>query len=152
MDEKNSVVVRVFGQEYSISGSIPREQIMKLADMVDQRMKEVAESYKGSISSVAVLAAMNLAGELTEREDMVGQVKDMNDKLAEAQRYNDVLRVRIDELNKALENSKNAPEESQKLIRELEAKCRDVESSFFDIQMENIHLKNELEALRKQLR
>ena len=28
---------------------------------------------------------------------------------------------------------------------------RDIESSFFDIQMENIHLKNELENLRKQM-
>jgi hypothetical protein len=35
------------------------------------------------------------------------------------------------------------------MIKELEAKCRDIESSFFDIQMENIHLKNELETLRK---
>ncbi len=152
MDERSSVAVKIYGQEYSISGDMPREEIMKLADIVDRKMHEVADFYKGSVSSVAVLAAMNLASELVSNENTAKQLDDMNSKLAQASSYNEVLRSRIEELTTQLESSKSVPEESQKLISELEAKCRDIESSFFDIQMENIHLKNELESLKRQLR
>ncbi len=147
----NSVAVKIYGQEYSISGDMPREEIMRLADIVDQKMREVGEFYKGSASSVAVLAAMNLASDIASAEDKSKQVNELNDKIAQAAGYNDVLRKRIDELTSQLETSKSVPEESQKLIHELESKCRDIESSFFDIQMENIHLKNEIETLKRQL-
>ena len=146
----NSVAVKIYGQEYSISGDMPREEIMKLASLVDQKMQEVGENYSGSVSSIAVLAAMNLASEIEGAATKSKQVDDMNEKLAQAASYNEVLRARIDELTTQLETTKNVPEESQKLITELEAKCRDIESSFFDIQMENIHLKNEIESLRRQ--
>ena len=146
----NGVAVKIYGQEYSISGDIPRDEIMRLADIVDQKMKEVGEFYKGSASSIAVLAAMNLASEIASADDQSKQLVDMKEKLAQASAYNDVLRSRIEELTTQLETSKSVPEESQKLIHELEAKCRDIESSFFDIQMENIHLKNELETLKRQ--
>lgn len=152
MDNRNSVAVKIYGQEYSISGGLAREEIMKLADLVDQKMHEVAESYNGSTSSIAVLAAMNIASEAGENEDQTKQIEDLTERLAQASSYNDVLRTRIEELTTQLENSKSVPEESQKLIHELEAKCRDIESSFFDIQMENIHLKNELETLKRQYR
>ena len=36
------------------------------------------------------------------------------------------------------------------VIKEVEDKCRELENSFFDIQMENITLKNELDELRKK--
>lgn len=152
MDERNSVAVKIYGQEYSISGDMPREEIMRLADTVNQKMQEVSEYCKGSVTQIAVLAAMTIASEINETEDQSKQLEDMNEKLSQAASYNEVLRARIDELTNQLETSKNVPEESQKLIHELEAKCRDIESSFFDIQMENIHLKNELETLKRQLR
>jgi len=34
-------------------------------------------------------------------------------------------------------------------LQELEAKCKDMESSFFDLQMENIHLKGDLDRYKK---
>ena len=35
------------------------------------------------------------------------------------------------------------------VIKEVEDKCRELENSFFDLQMENIQLKSELEKLRR---
>ena len=54
----------------------------------------------------------------------------------------------MEDLIARVQKSDNAPLEAQKKIEELETRCRDIESSFFDIQMENIHLKNDLEAYR----
>jgi len=39
--------------------------------------------------------------------------------------------------------------ESEETIRQLESKCKDIESSFFDLQMENIRLKGELDQYKK---
>ena len=108
MDERNSVTVKIYGQEYSISGEMSREKILKLADYVDGKMKEVGEFYTGPISSIAVLAAMNLAEEIFSQEDRAKEVEELKNRLGETERFNDVLRSRVEELQDALEESKNA--------------------------------------------
>ena len=204
MSEKNTVTVKIYGQEYTISAEMPREYIMKLADFVDGRMHEIGDGSQISTSGVAVLALVNLADEyfkdiesheamaeendklkkealryealwedvkqsfaqykqemsaaVSERDDLRAgsdekdkQFTEVYNKLTEAEKYNDVLRSRVSELTEKLQKANAAPEEAQKRIAELEAKCRDTESSFFDIQMDNIHLKNELDSLKRQL-
>jgi len=201
MDDRNTVTVIVYGQEYTLSGDMPREYIMKIADHVDSKMKEVGEGTAQPISSVAVLAAMLVADEYFKREATVDNLLETNNQLsdkaknyekmweevksnfaqykeemstlsslkdnlqayandkeaqanalaaelAQVKGYNNELRNRIEELNAQAVQAQNAPLEAEKHIEELETRCRDIESSFFDIQMENIHLKNEIENLR----
>ncbi|MCQ2560666.1 MAG: cell division protein ZapA [Clostridia bacterium] len=204
MNERNTVAVKIYGQEYNISGEMPREYIMKVSDYVDSKMREIGEGYTGSATAVAVLAAVNISDEyfkreadieaLTEKnaqmvsetqrysmlwdeakenlarykEEMAGNrqqqeenirtIAEKNDRLQamsehvnELMGHNDVLRARVEELTNQLNSVQAAPMEAEKTINDLEAKCRDIESSFFDIQMENIHLKNEVEELRRRL-
>ncbi len=193
MNERNTVSVQIYGQEYSISADMPREYIIKLADYVDGKMKEIGENGSMPMSSVAVLTAVNMAdeyfclmkevGDYKKYEQMWDEVKasfaqckqdladekqrseelqhasaDKDRQLAELytetadlKKHNEVLRGRVTELTGAVEQAQGVPEEANKRIAELEAKCRDTESSFFDIQMENIRLKNEVDALKKQL-
>jgi len=205
MDARNSVTVIVYGQEYTLSGDMPREYIMKIADHVDAKMREVGDGSLQPISSIAVLSAMLIADEYYKLDanivDLLSNNKQLeenakryeamweevksnfskyqdemaslntlkdnlqvyaNDKEAQANAlalelrqekgFNEELRKRVEELSAQLANqtqiAENAPLESQKHIEELENRCRDIESSFFDIQMENIHLKNEIESLR----
>ena len=49
-----------------------------------------------------------------------------------------------------LSDTQNVPPEAAQRIEELENRCKDVESSFFDLQMENIRLLNELENYKKR--
>lgn len=54
----------------------------------------------------------------------------------------DVLRVKVSELEAARDSdSKDASE--------IQDKYKELENSFYDIQMENLHLKNELDNLKK---
>ena len=202
MAEINKVTVLVFGQEYTLSGDMPRDYVLKLADHVDAKMREI-DGGAGSqpISALAVLSAMLIADEyytldsdidslqeqnkkLSEnaqsyermweelkanyasyKEEVASmqanretlqryiaekdqQLSSVNSQLEEEKRYNEELRGRVDELLAKVQKSDNAPLEAQRKIEELETRCRDIESSFFDIQMENIHLKNDLEAYR----
>lgn len=65
-------MVKIFGEEYPISGSIDPAEISKVADIVDSRMREVAS--QGQIQArdkVAILAALSFASELSEFSDLV---------------------------------------------------------------------------------
>lgn len=203
ISEKNTVAVRIFGQEYSISGEMPREHIIRIADYVDSKMNEVAVLLpSGSMSSVAVLTAVNVVEEYFHQEDAMLQLRQHNqqlekdaqhyvhlwdevkksfaqykedmassieqkeeaqreyqekekeiaalrEELAELKRGNETLRARVEQMTQDMSHQDHSQEENIATIKELETKCRDIESSFFDIQMENIHLKSELETLRK---
>ncbi|MCF0150805.1 MAG: cell division protein ZapA [Firmicutes bacterium] len=211
MNEMNTVAVRIYGQEYSICADMPREYIMRVSDYVDSKMNELGLGNSIPMSSVAVLAAVNICDELMHsradmsnlsdenlalkedalryaqlwedaksslaqykeemngaadyREKLQKQYMDKEQQSAalmnevtrlgqaneEAKLQADALRAQIAELEQKLAGTQSAPEAANQMIRQLEAKCRDVESSFFDLQMENIHLKNENESLRKQL-
>ena len=212
MSENNSVTVRIYGQEYSISADMPREYIMRVADYVDNKMNELGLGNSIPMSSVAVLAAINICDELMHSRADMSNLTDDNEALRKtAEKYsgmwdeakntvaqykaeiegaaqlrdnlqkqcfendqrtsalteqitklsqqndglkttNDTLRHQISVLTDKLEESKNAPDEANKMIEALKLKCRDIESSFFDIQMENIRLKNEIESLKKQMK
>ncbi|MDK2985529.1 MAG: cell division protein ZapA [Clostridia bacterium] len=67
-DSKEAVVkvtVNIHGQEYTIKGNDSEEYIKKLADYVDEKMREIASKNSNLPPiKVAVLAALNLADEL----------------------------------------------------------------------------------------
>lgn len=71
MDEMNSVRVEIYGSEYRIRGEADPEDIQEIAHYVDSKMREVdSETGIGSSLKVAILAALNIAGELfRERDD-----------------------------------------------------------------------------------
>jgi cell division protein ZapA len=70
-ERKQSVKVNIFGEDYPIKGDADAHYIQKVAGYVDLKMKEVAEKLSNKLPlRVAVLAAMNITGELLkERED-----------------------------------------------------------------------------------
>ena len=63
--DKSVVGVKIYGQEYTVSGDKSREYIIKVADYVDQNMREIAAAAAGfPVSSLAVLASVNIAQSL----------------------------------------------------------------------------------------
>jgi cell division protein ZapA len=72
---ENKVVVRIFGEEYPITGSDDPAYISKVADFVDSRMQELArKSRTKARDKVAILTALSLASELLEQSDKYEQV------------------------------------------------------------------------------
>jgi cell division protein ZapA (FtsZ GTPase activity inhibitor) len=70
MSETNKVTVRIYGQEYTIAGDKPRDQIVKVADHVDDVMRRISDGLGGgAMAPVAVLAAVNIADELILLKD-----------------------------------------------------------------------------------
>lgn len=203
MEERNKVSVKIFGQEFIVSGHLPRDQIIKIADYVDGKMNKLADTLPScSVSSLAVLAAVNCAEEyfkevgineetklknqqlekdtehyiqlweeakksfLQYKEDAQSAIEQkeklqrlFNEKSVEynelltnyqeLKRQYDSLQSKNDNLVLRVETQKNEKESSVSMVKELEEKCRELESSFFDIQMENIQLKGDLDRFKK---
>lgn len=72
---ENKVVVRIFGDEYPITGVDDPAYISKVADLVDSRMQDVArQSRSNARDKIAILTALSLASELLEQSDKLQQV------------------------------------------------------------------------------
>ncbi len=68
--------VKIYNQTYGIRGNDP-DYIRQLADLVDQKMCEVAE-YTPTVDSakVAILAALNIADEYVSTQEKMKQLED----------------------------------------------------------------------------
>ena len=82
----NSVKVKIYGSEYRIRGDADVESIQEIAHYVDSKMGEVSDATQvSSALKVAILAALNIAGELfREREDrnrLLAQVHERAEEL-----------------------------------------------------------------------
>ncbi|MDR1135688.1 MAG: cell division protein ZapA [Clostridiales Family XIII bacterium] len=195
--------VKIYGQEYTVSGDKTQEYIERVAAYVDERMRQMASLLpSGSVSELAALAALNIADELFSswnvNDELKGrseqmendtqhyiqlweeakrsflQYKDeaqhtLNEKSELQKKYDEIFNEseRLKENQSNLESrladaerhrdslaaSLNAHEEgrhdSAELIRDLEYKNKELERSFFDLQMENTQAKSELERYKK---
>lgn len=205
MEERNRVQVKIYGQEFTITGDLPREHIIKVADYVDRGMHRLAKELPSCpTSSLAVLTAVNCADEyygivgslndqkaknqqlerdvqhyvqlwdeakksflqykedaqsaVENREELqrvynekVSECRELLAKVRELEQDNESLKSR----NESLVGKMSAKEEEKvsavSIIKDLENKCRETESSFFDLQMENIRLKGELDRIKKDM-
>ncbi|MBR6798675.1 MAG: cell division protein ZapA [Firmicutes bacterium] len=182
--EHNRVKVKIYGQEYVIAGEMSREDIIKVAAYVDNKMMEITDAAKaaGAVpSNIAVLSAVNITSEHFKMMEEMEDLKRMNFQLEkDAQHYVQLwdeskknymdykeetqaivlqkdelmnqLRARdmeIQQLKAVAEAAKTqAANSMEEVVKEIEDKCRELENSFFDLQMENLQLKRELEKYK----
>ncbi len=87
MERKSVVKVSIFGNDYRVSGEADEGFIQRVADHVDDTMKEIAGGGRHvSPARIAILAAFNIASELHQiRESTPGSpaVEDRAAKLLE---------------------------------------------------------------------
>ena len=79
-EDKEGVTVDIFGHEYKIRGDADPGYILEIAQYVDGKMKEVAHGVPaGSLTKIAILAALNIAEELfrekTEKQKVLQDVE-----------------------------------------------------------------------------
>ena len=153
MDER--VNVKIYGQDYLISGDKEREEIEKVAEYVDNKMHLIARvTDKRGTGTIAVLTAVNITDEYFDAMDEIERLKAANQQVEkDAQRYLKMLDDTKEshmQSKESLDKLREQSKEDETKYRELEKKCSDYENSIFDLQMENIQLKSEIEKLTKE--
>ena len=81
VESDGSVKVNIFGTDYPIKGDADPEYVEKIAQYVDEKMREVSRYLSlPSTTKVAILAAMNITDELfkerTEREKTITELEE----------------------------------------------------------------------------
>ena len=150
---ESKVTVKIFGQEYTIAGDKAAEEIEKIAEYVDNKMRLISrvagDSGQGSI---AILSAFNVAEEYFDALSQIEQLKISKTQLENDSKY--YLKMWEDakqnsmQYKESMSEIKTQKKENDERFKELQAKCSEYENSFFDLQMENIQLKSELEKLK----
>jgi len=202
LPEVNKVTVKIYGQEYTFASTKPKERMISIAGHVDEVLRGlVDQGADGSISRLAMLAAINVTEQLFESRDAftandrekaelkkeishfqqlweeakrshlqykddAKELHDQKDGLQEklnsktievdnlfrnAEERERVIRQLENELeaaNEKLRNYSDQSEEGSEQIRELKEKLKEIEGNYFELQMENIQMKGDLERYR----
>ncbi len=152
---ENKVKVRIYGQDYTISGERDEKDIIEVAEFVDAKMKEIAQCFppSGVPGSLAVLACINIADEYYAHKHDNDDLKEKNRQLkAEVENYMkmwDEAKRSSAKYKEKVEMNSTDTQDLKKKIAELEARCSEFESSYFDVQMENIQLKDQIAKLKR---
>lgn len=151
MDGKAQVTI--FGQNYIIAGDKPQEEIQEIAEYVDNKMRLIGKmTGKTSSSSIAVLTAVNVAEEYFDSLDEVEKLKAGKAHAEEeCEKYQEMLEEDKKNIQKSkddLQKLKEEKNEQEERFQDLDKKCSEYENNIFDLQMENIQLKSELEKYK----
>lgn len=96
---KNKVIVRIMGHEYTLRSEDTREYMQRVANIVDDRTKQIAEAnMKLSTSMVAVLTALNFADDYVKLQD---QHLDLNQRMQNPTLEVKLLRDELDALKRS---------------------------------------------------
>lgn len=82
---KGSVEVYILGQRYSIKGDAPDDYIRKLADYVNDKIKEIYEKSPGITPlKASILAAITIADELHKLKEQQVEITRIIEEKADA--------------------------------------------------------------------
>lgn len=72
---ESKVKVSIYGNEYSIMGDAEPEYILKLSEYIHNKMKEIGKTVSsGNTAQIAILAALNIADEYFQLQEIKGDI------------------------------------------------------------------------------
>ncbi len=152
--ERYRAEVTIAGNNYILSGDKDEEKIREIAKFVDDEMDRIGEAAFGAAEyRRAVLAAVNIAEKLLDNVEMLSKLQAETHQLDNDVKHYISLwenaKKQVTELKEKMAMGLDKQADEGEKYRELERKCNDMENAYFDLQMENVNLKNELRSLKK---
>ena len=82
----NSIIINILGVEYPVKGDFEPEHILRLAESLNERMKELNGFQKvKSIEKTAVFTALNLENEIflarEEKKSLISEIEGRTQKI-----------------------------------------------------------------------
>ncbi|MBQ1490238.1 MAG: cell division protein ZapA [Eubacterium sp.] len=150
-----TVDVRIYGQTYHITGDKSEEDIQKIAEYVDDRMHLISKVVeRNGTSAIAVLTSINIAEEYFDQQDEMERLRVANQQLERDSAHYIKLwedaKKNYKQSKEVMDKLKMSNQKDGEKYKQLEDKVAEYENQIFDLQMENIQLKSELEKLRRE--
>ena len=152
--EKNRADVMICGANYVLSSEKSEERIKDIARMVDEEIRSTSRALNVNPNfKSAVLAALNIAEKLMDNADMILKLQTENYQLDNDVKHYIAMweqtKKQVTDLKEKMSTEVDRQSQSTEDYRKLQEKLVEMENAYFDLQMENVNLKNEIKSIKR---
>ncbi|MBQ0004735.1 MAG: cell division protein ZapA [Clostridiales bacterium] len=152
--EKCRADVTICGENYVLSGEKSVEKIKEIAKFVDDELRRTSKMLNCNPNyKCAVLTSLNIAEKLMENSDMLLKLQTENYQLDnDVKHYISMwenAKKQVTDLKEKMSTEVDRQSQSTEDYNRLQDRLKEMESAYFDLQMENVNLKNELRAIKQ---
>lgn len=152
--EKNRADVSICGSNYVLSSEKSEERIKEIARYVDDELRNVSKALNVNPNfRAAVLTALNVTEKLMDSTDMILKLQTENHQLDNDVKHYinqwEQAKKQVTDLKEKMSTEVDRQSQSTEDQKKLQEKLVEMENAYFDLQMENVNLKNELKSLKR---
>ena len=152
--EKNRADVVICESRYVLSSDKSEERIKDIARFVDEELRRTSKALNVNPNyKAAVLTALNITEQLMDSTDTVLKLQTENIQLDNDVKHYiglwEQTKKQITDLKEKMSSESDRQLQNVEEFNKLQEKLVEMENAYFDLQMENVNLKNELKSLRK---
>jgi cell division protein ZapA (FtsZ GTPase activity inhibitor) len=146
--------VTICGVDYVLSGEKSEDKIKEIAKFVDDELRRTSRNLNSNPNyKSAVLTAINIAEKLMENSDLVLKLQTENHQLDNDVKHYismwEEAKKQVTDLKDQMTSDSDRQIQDSEKFKTLQAKCNEMENAYFELQMENVNLKNELRSLKR---
>ena len=152
--EKNRADVVICGSNYVLSSEKSEERIKEIARYVDDELRNVSKALNVNPNfRAAVLTALNVTEKLMDSTDMILKLQTENHQLDNDVKHYitqwEQAKKQVTDLKEKMSTEVDKQSQSSEDYRKLQEKLVEMENDYFDLQMENVNLRNELKSIKR---
>ena len=152
--EKNRADVVICGSNYVLSSEKSEERIKEIAKYVDDEIRTVSKALNFNPNfKTAVLAALNITEKLMDSTDTILKLQTENHQLDNDVKHYinqwEQAKKQVTDLKEKMSSEVDRRSQSTEDQKKLQEKLVEMENAYFDLQMENVNLKNELKSIKR---
>ncbi len=152
--EKSRADVTICGESYVLSGEKSVEKIKEIAKFVDDELRRTSKMLNCNPNyKCAVLTSLNIAEKLMDNSDMLLKLQTENYQLDnDVKHYISMwenAKKQVTDLKEKMSTEVDRQSQSTEDFNRLQDRLKEMESAYFDLQMENVNLKNELRSIKQ---
>lgn len=152
--EKNRADVVICGSNYVLSSEKSEERIKEIARYVDDELRNVSKALNVNPNfRAAVLTALNVTEKLMDSTDMILKLQTENHQLDNDVKHYitqwEQAKKQVTDLKEKMSTEVDRQSQNSEDQKKLQEKLVEMENAYFDLQMENVNLKNELKSLKR---
>ena len=152
--EKNRADVVICGSNYVLSSEKSEERIKEIAKYVDDEIRTVSKALNFNPNfKTAVLAALNITEKLMDSTDTILKLQTENHQLDNDVKHYinqwEQAKKQVTDLKEKMSSEFDRQNQNTEDQKKLQEKLVEMENAYFDLQMENVNLKNELKSIKR---
>ena len=152
--DKNRADVVICESKYVLSSEKSEERIKEIAKYVDDELRATSRALNVNPNyKAAVLTALNITEKLMDNTDMILKLQTENYQLDNDVKHYIQLweqtKKQVTDLKEKMSNEVDRQSQNNEDQKKLQEKLVEMENAYFDLQMENVNLKNELKSIKR---